>query len=200
MECGKTQTLYTFKVLSPRYQYILYIDFCQYRHHLKPQHIFIYLFAPERLDSTWRHPSCVCSWCLDLLSSSVFWRREYLSARSDHWTVWCHFIQQGGQIWVSLSYLFVCAIQYKMYILPTWTDWFLDQFSASVCVSHQGAAVLRMLSDFLSEPVFVQGLGVCVLTRSHTVEWPDLPTFSQREKLWQYAESNCGFLFSPELP
>lgn len=29
-------------------------------------------------------------------------------------------------------------------------------------VAPQGAAVLRMLSDFLSEPVFVQGLSVCL--------------------------------------
>lgn len=29
------------------------------------------------------------------------------------------------------------------------------------CLTPQGAAVLRMVSDFLSEPVFVQGLSVC---------------------------------------
>lgn len=31
----------------------------------------------------------------------------------------------------------------------------------TVSVLPQGAAVLRMLSDFLSEPVFVEGLSVC---------------------------------------
>lgn len=29
------------------------------------------------------------------------------------------------------------------------------------CSTPQGAAVLRMVSDFLSEPIFVQGLSVC---------------------------------------
>lgn len=32
-------------------------------------------------------------------------------------------------------------------------------------VAPQGAAVLRMLSDFLTEPVFVQGLNVCLYCR-----------------------------------
>lgn len=31
----------------------------------------------------------------------------------------------------------------------------------ALCLAPQGAAVLRMVSDFLSEPVFVQGLSVC---------------------------------------
>lgn len=35
-------------------------------------------------------------------------------------------------------------------------------FIFCICVSPQGASVLRMLSDFLSEPVFVQGLSVCL--------------------------------------
>lgn len=40
--------------------------------HMKSRCVSVPLFAPERLDSTWRRPPCVCSWCLDLLSSSVF--------------------------------------------------------------------------------------------------------------------------------
>lgn len=143
------------------------------------------LFFPpaERPDCPVRHPQCVCCGCPGLLTPAVPSRGGSERPRSDQWNVQHHLLQKGyffSTIHWHQNRITVWG-QCFAHARPVWLDFFFlgpRHRSTAKCFRSekvqqifscwfQGAAVLRMLSDFLTEPVFAKGLSVSNSVISH---------------------------------